>query len=227
MTAASAPSTPFPAAAGEFVLHGPAGAIQAMAGLPDAADARDGVAIICHPHPLHGGTMHNKVVTMLERALRELGLATLRFNFRGVGASAGTHDDGLGETLDLIAISEWVRAVRPGAALWLTGFSFGSFVAAKAARHLSPAQLVLIAPPVGKWPFAALPLPTCPWLVVQGEADDVVSPQAVFDWIAELADPPTLVRMPDTDHFFHRRLLDLRGAVKNAVKANLPPTLAG
>lgn len=227
MTAASSPTTPFPAASGELVLHGPAGAIEAIAGLPDAADARDGVAIICHPHPLHGGTMHNKVVTMLERALRELGLATIRFNFRGVGASDGAHDDGLGETLDLIAIGEWVHAVRPGAALWLAGFSFGSFVAAKAARHLSPAQLVLVAPPVGKWPFAALPLPPCPWLVVQGEADDVVSPQAVFDWIAELADPPTLVRMPDTDHFFHRRLLDLRGAVKNAVRTNLPPPLAG
>ncbi len=227
MTAASAPLVPFPTAAGEFVLHGPAGAIEAIAGLPDPAGARDGIALICHPHPLHGGTMHNKVVTMLERALRELGLATIRFNFRGVGASAGTHDDGLGETLDLIAIGEWARGVRPSAALWLAGFSFGAFVAAKAARHLSPQQLILVAPPVGTWPFAALPLPTCPWLVVQGEADDVVSPQAVYDWIADLADPPTLVRMPDTDHFFHRRLLDLRGAVKNAVRNNLPPVLPG
>lgn len=225
MGPATTPSVPFPTQSGELLLEGPAGAIEAVIALPEAQHARAGVAIICHPHPLHGGTMHNKVVTMLERALRELGLATLRFNFRGVGASAGRHDDGHGETLDLIAIGEWVRACRPQAALWLAGFSFGAFVAAKAARHLSPAQLILVAPPVGKWPFAALPLPACPWLVVQGEADDVVSPQAVFDWIAELEDPPTLVRMPDTGHFFHRRLFDLRGAVKNAVKANLPPRI--
>ena len=212
----------FPTTAQAFFLAGPAGRIECATDLPAPADARRGVAIVCHPHPLHGGTMHNKVVTMVARSLRELGLATLQFNFRGVGESAGTFDDGNGEMHDLLAIGEWVRSVRPGDALWLAGFSFGSFVAAKAARHLKPAQLISVAPPVRKWHFEALPNPGCPWLVVQGDDDDVADPQAVVDWVARTRDPPTLIRMPETGHFFHRKLMDLRGAIKNGVKSNLP-----
>ena len=214
----------FPATATTLALSGPAGAIEAMCGVPDPAVARPAVAVICHPHPLQGGTMHNKVVSMLERSLRELGLATVRFNFRGVGASAGVHDNGDGETLDLIAIGEWLAVVRPGDALWLCGFSFGSLVAARAVRHLPAKCLISIAPPIGKYAlFETLPPPPCPWLIVQGEDDDVVSPQAVFDFVANAADPPMLVRMPQTGHFFHRKLLDLRGAVKHAVRDFLPP----
>jgi hypothetical protein len=216
----------FPTQSAALTLFGPAGRIEALCDLPEAAHARAGTAIICHPHPLHGGTMHNKVVTMVERTLRELGLNTLRFNFRGVGASEGVFDDGNGELHDLLAVLEWLRAVRPHDELWLAGFSFGSFVAAKAVRHAPIKQLITIAPPVGKYPFDALPNPACPWLIVQGEDDDVVSAPAVFDWVAGMADPPTLVRMPDTGHFFHRRLMDLRGAIKNAVKHNLPPLAA-
>ena len=114
-----------------------------------------------------------------------------------------------------------LQAERPA----LAGFSFGSFVAAKAVRHVPAKQLITIAPPVGKYPFDALPYPNCPWLIVQGEDDDVVSAPAVFDWVAGMPEPPTLVRMPDTGHFFHRRLMDLRGAIKNAVKHNLPPAV--
>jgi alpha/beta superfamily hydrolase len=213
----------FPELAGALDLVGAAGHIEAFVDLPAAAEARMGTAIVCHPHPLHGGTMHNKVVTMAARSLRELGFAVLRFNFRGVGASAGTHDNGDGETLDLVALGEWVARVRPRDALWLAGFSFGSFVALKAARLLPVKQLISIAPPVGKYHFAACQRPACDWLVIQGEDDDVVSPQSVFDWVASLADAPTLVRMPETDHFFHRKLMDLRGAIKNGVKTNLPP----
>jgi uncharacterized protein len=215
----------FPETASELRLSGPAGAIEAVAEVPEPQSARAGVALICHPHPLHGGTMHNKVVVMIERSLRELGLRTLRFNFRGVGASEGEHDDGRGETLDVLALAEWLRQVRPNDALWLAGFSFGSYVALLAARHLPVKQMISIAPPVGRWDFSAAIAPPCPWLVVQGEDDDVVEPQAVFDWIDAMADKPTLVRMPETGHFFHRRLMDLRGAIKNAVRGNLPPLL--
>jgi uncharacterized protein len=215
----------FPETASELRLSGPAGAIEAVAEVPEPQSARAGVALICHPHPLHGGTMHNKVVVMIERSLRELGLRTLRFNFRGVGASHGEHDDGRGETLDVLALAEWLRQVRPNDALWLAGFSFGSYVALLAARHLPVKQMISIAPPVGRWDFSAAIAPPCPWLVVQGEDDDVVEPQAVFDWIDAMADKPTLVRMPETGHFFHRRLMDLRGAIKNAVRGNLPPLL--
>lgn len=167
--------------------------------------------------------MHNKVVTMVARSLQELGLNTVRFNFRGVGNSAGDYDDGVGESADLAAIAAWIRRERPQDALWLAGFSFGSFVALRSARSLAPQQLIQIAPPVGRWAFQEIELPDCPWLIVQGEADEVVDPAAVFAWAATLPKTAQLVRIPDTSHFFHRRLMDLRGAVKNGVRDNLPP----
>lgn len=214
---------PFPEAQTELRLPGPAGAIEALVDVPEPQHARAGTVIIAHPHPLHGGSMHNKVVVMVERSLRELGLHSVRFNFRGVGASEGVHDDGRGETLDMLAVAEWVSKTRPHDALWLSGFSFGSYVALLAARHLPVKQMISIAPPVGRWDFSAAIAPPCPWLIVQGEDDDVVEPQAVFDWVDAMPDKPTLVRMPETGHFFHRRLMDLRGAIKNGVRANLPP----
>lgn len=227
-TTAAAPA--FPTESTALTLAGPAGAIEAAIELP-AEGARAGVAIVCHPHPLQGGTMHNKVVTMVARSLAELGLATVRFNFRGVGATAGEYDEGRGETDDVVAIAQWIRRERPGDVLWLAGFSFGSYVALRASGVLGTGdsgvrQLIQIAPPVGRWAFEQIALPECPWLVVQGEADEVVDPAAVYAWIATLAKPPTLVRMPETGHFFHRRLMDLRGVVKNGVRDNLPP-LAG
>jgi alpha/beta superfamily hydrolase len=215
----------FPAAATELRLRGPAGVIDAFADVPEPDCARAGTAIICHPHPLHGGSLHNKVVVMVERSLRELGLHTLRFNFRGVGASEGEYDEGRGETLDLLAVAEWAQRARPNDALWLAGFSFGSYVALLAARHLPVRQMISIAPPVGRWDFSAAIAPPCPWLVVQGEDDDVVEPQRVYDWIDAMTEKPALVRMPETGHFFHRRLMDLRGAIKNGVRANLPAKL--
>jgi uncharacterized protein len=219
------PPARFPQAAANFVLRGPAGALEAYAAVPEPTCARRGTAIICHPHPQHGGTMHNKVVTIVERALRESGLATVTFNFRGVGASAGSFDDGRGETDDLLAVAQWVQGVRAGDALWLGGFSFGSYVAQRAAQSLPLRQLISVAPPVSRWDFAALAAPACPWLVIQGETDEVVDAAAVYKFVAAQAHPPTLVRMPETGHFFHRRLMDLRGAIKNGVRANLPPRI--
>lgn len=216
----------FPDTQAELLLPGPAGQLELAIDHPKPGEERAGVAIICHPHPVHGGTMHNKVVTMVERALNELGLATVRFNFRGTGQSEGEYDEGRGETLDLLAVAEWVQRQRPNDALWLAGFSFGSYVALLAARHLPVKQMISVAPPAGRWDFSAVLVPTCPWLVIQGEDDDVVDPQTVFDWIEAMDEPPTLVRMPETGHFFHRRLMDLRGAIKNGVRANLPPARA-
>ena len=215
----------FPEQSVELLLPGPVGAIETAVGIADPAEALAGTAIICHPHPLQGGggTMRNKVVTMLERALRELGLNTLRFNFRGVGATAGIYDDGNGEADDLLALGAWVQQQRPNDALWLAGFSFGSYVAARAAPQLHVRQMISVAPPVNRWDFSPLASPLCPWLVIQGETDDVVDPEAVYAWVAAQPDPPALVRLPDTGHFFHRRLMDLRGAVKNGVRGNLPP----
>ena len=219
------PSIPFPESAGVLSLPGPAGALEVVVDLPEASAARAGYAIVCHPHPLEGGTMHNKVVTMAARSLRELGLATVRFNFRGVGASEGSYDNGRGETLDLLAVAQWAAQTQPQQTLWLAGFSFGAWISLLGARHLPVMQVISIAPPAGRWDFSAVLPPACPWLVIQGEADDVVVPQAVYDWLAQLDASPTLVKMPDTGHFFHRRLMDLRGAIKNGVRRNLPPAL--
>lgn len=222
MTESSASFPAFPAASAALLLPGPTGVLECLVDVA-VDEARAGTAIVCHPHPLHGGTLHNKVVTMVARSLQELGLNTVRFNFRGVGNSTGEYDDGIGESADLAAIANWVRRERPQDALWLAGFSFGSFVALRSAKSLAPQQLIQIAPPVGRWAFQEIELPDCPWLIVQGEADEVVDPATVFAWAAGLPRAVQLVRMPDTSHFFHRRLMDLRGAVKNGVRDNLPP----
>ena len=212
----------FPDVAASFTLVGPVGKLDAITDRADPATARRGVAVICHPLTSEGGTMHNKVVTMIERALRESGLDTVRFNFREAGNSEGSYDKGLGEREDLAAVVAWVRKVRPNDALWLGGFSFGSFVSIAQSVALKADALISIAPPVGRWEFERISLPRCPWLIVQGEADEVVEPEAVFAWVDKLDPKPELVRMPDTSHFFHRRLMDLRGAIKHAVRSWLP-----
>jgi alpha/beta superfamily hydrolase len=213
----------FPDAPAIFLLPGPAGALEVATSVSEPGHARIGTAVICHPNPQQGGTMRNKVVTMLERSLRESGVETVRFNFRGVGASNGEFDNGDGESGDLVAVAQWVRQVRPGDALWLAGFSFGGYIALRSARSLGADVLITVAPPVDRYEFEELAMPTCPWLVVQGEDDEVVDPQSVFDWVETLDPKPILIRMPETGHFFHRRLMDLRGAVKNAVRSWLPP----
>jgi hypothetical protein len=213
----------FPDVSATLALPGPAGALEVAVDQPDEdVAAVPVVAIVCHPLPTEGGTMHNKVVTMAARGLRELGVTTVRFNFRGTGASAGSFDHGQGELDDLRAVAAWVRAQRPGDALWLAGFSFGAYVSLRAAAELQPALLLSIAPPAGRWDFDAIELPTMPWLVIQGEADEIVDPQAVYDWLEAGGAQAELVRMPDTSHFFHRKLIDLRGAIKHGVRPYLP-----
>lgn len=217
------PKPPFPDATAPLTLTGPAGALEAMVELPEAEVAPlPLLAIVCHPLPTEGGTMHNKVVTMTARSLRELGASTLRFNFRGVGASAGTFDEGPGEIDDLLAVAAWARVARPGHALWLAGFSFGAYVSLSAAQAIGPDLLISIAPPAGRWDFERIAAPAMPWLVIQGEADEIVDPAAVYAWLDGLKAEPQLVRMPDTSHFFHRKLMDLRGAIKHGVKPYLP-----
>lgn len=222
------PAIAFPDQSAALQLAGPAGALEVAVDLPEAdVAALPLTAIVCHPLPTEGGTMHNKVVTMAARALRELGATTVRFNFRGTGTSEGVFDHGDGETEDLAAVAEWVRAARPADTLWLAGFSFGAYVSLRAAARLQPGLLISIAPPAGRWDFKSIVLPTMPWLVIQGEADEVVDPQAVYDWLKDTRAQAELVRMPDTSHFFHRKLIDLRGAIKNGVKAYLPVAHGG
>ncbi|PJK08064.1 alpha/beta hydrolase [Lysobacteraceae bacterium NML120232] len=206
-------------------LSGPAGRLEAVVEFPAANLSRQPViAIVCHPLPTEGGTMHNKVVTMTARALRELGITTLRFNFRGTGDSEGQFDHGQGEQQDLAAVADWVRQHHPDHLLWLAGFSFGAFVSIQASATLAPAALISLAPPAGRWDFAAA-TPHIPWLVVQGEADEIVDPDAVYRWLEHIQPPRlTLVKMPDCSHFFHGKLVDLRETVKNTAQHWLPLT---
>ncbi len=219
MTSAAA----FPQTTGPLQLQGAAGAIEAVVEWPAGELKRDVVGVVCHPHPLHGGTMANKVVTSAAQALRELGCATLRFNFRGVGGSAGEHDDGIGEGADLVAICDWVRATRPTARLVLAGFSFGAYVSMMRAADLRPDLLISLAPAVGFRDFSGFREPGCPWLVIQPEADEVVDPAAVHAWMADRHPPPTLLRFDGASHFFHGRLLALREAIAQFVEPRLPP----
>lgn len=212
----------YPSERSELFLRGPAGRLECIVDVPEPEDARPATFVICHPHPEHGGTMHNKVVTIMERAMRELGLNTVRFNFRGVGESEGQFDDGYGETDDLFAVTEWVRRTRPADQLWLGGFSFGSFITLRAAQNLKLGQLVSIAPAVSRFSFAELSRPDCPWLIIQGDEDEVVSFDAVREWVEQVEPPPDFIVMEHAGHFFHRRLMDLRGLLKNGVSAQLP-----
>jgi alpha/beta superfamily hydrolase len=216
----------FPDSRQEFFLRGPAGKLECVADVPKSSDERAATIVICHPHPQHGGTMHNKVVTILERSMRELGLRTIRFNFRGAGESEGEHDEGYGETDDLFAVTEWVRHTRPNDELWLGGFSFGTYITSRAAQNLQLGQLISIAPPVDRYKFSELQQPNCPWLVIQGDEDEVVCLEDVACWIEDLNPQPDFMVMEQADHFFHRRLMDLRGLLKNGVRSKLPEKIS-
>ena len=166
--------------------------------------------------------MHNKVVHILARSFEQLGLCTVRFNFRGVGNSSGRYDQGKGETEDLLAVIDWVQGRLAGAALWLAGFSFGSYVALRAASLREASQLVLVAPPVNLYDFAGPIAKDSSCLVIQGEEDEVVPPRAVQDWVGRLVTPPQLVTVPGATHFFHKRLNDLRAIVVDSLAPRLP-----
>jgi len=201
-------------------LNGPQGLLQATLAIP--VEISDSVAVVCHPHPLYGGSMDNKVVHYTARALLDVGVPVLRFNFRGVGESAGSFDEAVGEVEDCMAAVDWLLQNFPGHQLILAGFSFGSYIALRAAQNLKLGQLILIAPPVDRYEFSKLQNPTCPWMVIQGDEDEVVAREDVACWI-ETTDPePDFLVMEQADHFFHRRLMDLRGLLKNGVRPNLP-----
>jgi hypothetical protein len=202
------PPVPQPAS-----IAGPVGSLEARTEDPAPGTAPRVVGVVCHPHPLHGGTMQNKVVHTTARAMQELGAPTVRFNFRGVGASEGRYDEGVGEVEDALAACAWARATWRCDALWLAGFSFGSAVALRAAIAARPAALVTVAPPVGRIIVNPVERPPCPWLVVQGERDELVDAAEVRRWVSALAPPPRLALLAGAEHFFHGQLGELRAAV--------------
>jgi alpha/beta superfamily hydrolase len=200
-----------------LVIQGPAGALEAI--VEDTAVAGSSYAIVCHPHPLFGGTMDNKVVTTVARALHETGIPTVRFNFRGVGASAGAFDQGVGETADADAVAAWGRERWPDRTLVIAGFSFGAYVALRLAQQRVPRHLITVAPAIQRFDASEMAVPRAPWLVVQGDADDVVDPAAVIDWVNGLDPKPRLVVLHGVGHFFHGRLRELQDAVVDAIRS--------
>lgn len=181
------------------LVDGPAGKIEVD--LNDPGTSRRGIALIAHPHPLMGGTKDNKVVTTLARTLYALDHVALRPNFRGVGASSGTHDEGRGETQDLLVVARYAQQRYGDLPFVCAGFSFGSFVQTRVARELKPAKLILVAPPVNRFDPDAVAADT---LVIHGESDEVVPLLAVFDWARPQNLP--IVVIPGGEHFFHGRL---------------------
>ncbi|MBI3222498.1 MAG: alpha/beta fold hydrolase [Nitrosomonadales bacterium] len=192
----------------KFSITGPAGHLEGIAHLPD--DEPCAIAVIAHPLPTMGGTMDNKVVTTLAKTFAELGFATLRFNFRGVGNSEGEFDSGNGEVDDLLTIVHYAKEEFGHLPLILSGFSFGGYVQARAAQHLHPQphRLVLIAPAVGRFEMPHVPHNT---LLIHGEQDEVVSLADVMDWARPQHLP--IVVLPEAGHYFHGRLHQIKQLV--------------
>lgn len=203
-----------------LTLTGRVGALEALTLCPAEGDAA-ATAVILHPHPLYGGTMQNKVVHTLARAFGELGVASVRFNFRGVGASAGSFSHGEGETEDALAVIEWARSQRPDAPIWLAGFSFGAYIALRAAAMSKVSGLITVAPAVHLYDFSTLKLTPCPWLLIQGEADEIVPVEAVRQWLSGVAPPPQALYLPGVSHFFHGHLADIKKALHDFVAPRL------
>ena len=196
-----------PVLAQKLFIDGAAGKLEIA--VNDPGDARRGIALVAHPHPLYGGTLDNKVVQTLAKAFVALGYCALRLNFRGVGASDGVFDEGRGEVEDFLALAEYGRRIYGGGELAIGGFSFGSFIAAAVAQRLGPRHLVLAAPAVGRFPVVSVPANT---LVIHGEEDDVVPLKDALDWARPQALP--VVVFPGAGHFFHGNLITLQRIVE-------------
>jgi alpha/beta superfamily hydrolase len=207
----------------QFEIAGPAGPLEVV--LQERHDQTPAItAVVCHPHPLYGGTLHNKVVHRAAAAFLELGAAVIRFNFRGVGKSAGAHDRGTGELEDARAAWRWMEERHPDARRWIAGFSFGAWVGARlAAGEPACERMILIAPPVGSQDFSVLTSCPVPKLVIQGTADDMCPPVRLREQFPAWAEPKQVIWVPDASHFFDRQL----GALTQALHEGLDGVAAG
>ncbi len=195
------------------LLAGPSGSLEVALDVPPGPAQGKGLALICHPHPLHGGTMDNKVVQTLARAFVQCGWQAVRFNFRGVGTTEGVHDDGRGEAQDFLAV---VQQCAPEGSLALAGFSFGSFVMSQTLAPLWPSRqiekLVFVGAAASRFQVATVPAELHErTLVIHGESDDTVPLAAVMDWARPQVLPVTVV--PGGSHFFHGQLPLLKSLV--------------
>ena len=206
-----------PPRSSKMPIPGPVGNLEAIVETPATGEPL-GVVVVCHPHPQYGGTMHNKVAHTLARSFVRLGYAALRFNFRGTQASEGEYDDGIGELDDALAAMQWMRAEFANGPMWLAGFSFGAAIALRAAIEQPVDGLVTVAPAVSRFASGLTSQPQCPWLIVQGDQDELVDIEETITWFNELLPGPELAVIPEAEHFFHGKLVDLREIVTNFVQ---------
>lgn len=196
---------------GAFFLTGKAGCIEVNTAANEGF-RQDRVGIICHPHPLHQGTMNNKVVTTAAKAMQKNDFPVIRFNYRGVGKSAGSYGDTIGESEDLLSVCTWVRRVLPHAQVVLAGFSFGAYISLKVACEQMPLSLLAIAPAIphqSEYSELAKQI-VCPYWVIIGDQDELVPVEAVINWHQCIQAPTQLIVMPNASHFFHGQLMELQ-----------------
>jgi uncharacterized protein len=203
---------------GNTFFEGPAGRIEAI--LKEPAEPMTRAAIVCHPHPLFGGTMHNKVVFRIARAFQDAEFAVLRFNFRGTGQSAGEHDQGRGEQDDLQAAIKFIEERFPGAELWLAGFSFGSAVMLRAAACDERVHAIVAAGvPVSKYDFTEIARCNKPKLFIQGSLDEFGPVGDLERLFATLDEPKQLKIIEGADHFFEGKLTEVAQAVSEFIES--------
>lgn len=193
------------------IIPGLAGQLEALIDVPSDWNESKPTAIICHPHPLHGGSMQNKVVHILSKTFTELGARVIRFNFRGVGKSEGEFDNANGEQDDVLAVHAWVKQQTPNSPVWLAGFSFGAFICAATELRIQPERLVLVAPPVEMYPaIQNIRIATKDWILIQGQQDEIVSADAVRTWEQQQTQSARTIYLNEAGHFFHGQLNQLK-----------------
>lgn len=209
------PSPPRPEA---LLLDGPAGKLEAL--LEEPVDSEIvGNAVVCHPHPQQGGTMQNKVAHTLARSFVKCDMRALRFNFRGIGKSEGDYDEARGELDDALAVFDYLQDRFPDEPIWISGFSFGAAIAIRAALARKGAGLVSVAPAVYRFANNLDTQPDCPWLIVHGDKDELIPIEETLEWVNSMPPGPELQVFPDTGHFFHGKLVELRETVIAFVNA--------
>ncbi len=191
------------------MIHGAQGVVEALYTVPDQRQVTL-VALLGHPHSLQGGTMNNKVVTTLVRVFKELGIPSLRFNFRGVGQSAGVYDSGVGESQDMIQIAQEWQQTQPKTRFIFAGFSFGAYVTYRAAHSFPGSLLISIAPSVHHSNYKEFSPNCSSWLIVIGSKDEVVPSKLVSDFASSFSPPIPVIEFADTGHFFHGKLVQLK-----------------
>jgi len=211
---------PKPSSTENLFLDGPAGRLEAILEAPTNATVA-GAVVLLHPHPQHGGTMHNKVVHTLARSFVRMGFAALRFNFRGTDGSEGEYDEGAGELQDALAAAVWMRAKYAEEPFWLAGFSFGAAISIRAALEMPASGLISVAPALYRFADKLEHQPELPWLIVQGDQDELVDVGETIEWVNGLEPGPELLVMAGAEHFFHGRLIDLRAAVTAFIERHL------